>query len=259
MRTLFDCLIRSVLVVVLFGATQVFAAEKLKACFVEWPPYTRMIDGQPGGITVDIMKAAAERAGFDISFRHLPWQRCIIMVQRGEYDFALDAVERPGLIHGDHPNALYVQAFWLRNGDDYGPYEYVGKLVDKRLALMQGFQYSAKILNAGFPVIEWVPTEEVAGKMIMKNRLDLVFADVVVMQQAIRDHGLALKPMLPVFSTQPMYPSFNVGRRDKMRRMDDAIGAMHADGSLDEVYQQHTGAGFSDLVKISSQGRSLKP
>ncbi|WP_315979774.1 hypothetical protein [Aliamphritea spongicola] len=80
---------------------------------------------------------------------------------------------------------------------------------------MQGFQYSAKILNAGFPVIEWVPTEEVAGKMIMKNRLDLVFADVVVMQQAIRDHGLTLKPMLPVFSTQPMYPSFNVGQREK--------------------------------------------
>ncbi|WP_315979775.1 transporter substrate-binding domain-containing protein [Aliamphritea spongicola] len=79
-------------------------------------PYTRMIDGQPGGITVDIMKAAAERAGFDISFRNLPWQRCIVMVQRGEYDFALDAVERPGLIHGDHPNALYVQAFWLREG-----------------------------------------------------------------------------------------------------------------------------------------------
>lgn len=85
-----------------------------------------------------------------------------------------------------------MQAFWLRNGDDYGPYEYVGKLVDKRLALMQGFQYSTKILNAGFPVIEWVPSEEVAGKMIMKDRLDLVFADVVVMQQAIRDHSLDL-------------------------------------------------------------------
>ncbi len=40
MRTLFDCLIRSVLVVVLFGATQVLLLTSLKPVLWSGPLYT---------------------------------------------------------------------------------------------------------------------------------------------------------------------------------------------------------------------------
>lgn len=232
------------------------AADPLKACFVVWAPYTNMVDGKPHGITIDIVREAAKRAGYDLTLTSLPWKRCLSNVQRKEFDFALDAVDRPGFIHGKHPSALYIQAFWTRIDADYGPLEYLGKLTDKRLGLMQGFQYSDELLNAGFSVIEWVKTENIAARMLFHNRLDLVYADAVVMQNVIKQEGLNLKPMYPVHQVQPLYPSFNVGFTEKRDRMDAAIGTMHQDGTVDAIYMEHTGVGFSRFVEMAKRGAS---
>ena len=234
------------------------ANDPLKACFVVWAPYTKLVDGKPQGITVDIMREAAKRASFDLTLQSLPWKRCLSKVQRREFDFALDAVDRPGFIHGKHPNALYIQAFWIRASEDYGPFEYLGKLTGKRLGLMQGFQYSDEILNAGFSIIEWVKTENIAARMLFHNRLDLVYADAVVMQNVIQMEKLDLKPMYPVHQVQPLYASFNVGFTGKRDRMDQAIGSMHEDGTIDLIYTRHTGLGFSGFVEMAKRGGVTK-
>ncbi|OMH36201.1 ABC transporter substrate-binding protein [Motiliproteus sp. MSK22-1] len=256
MQKLFSWLYHLILPLLLFLPGAVLAADPLRACFVTWIPYTQLEDGKPEGITVDLLKEAAKRAKFDLTFKGLPWKRCLAMVQRGEMDFAMDAVDRPGFIHGKHPSALYILGFWIRKSEDYGQFEYMGKLLDKRLGLLQGFQYSEKILDAGFPVIEWLPSESVAAKMVAINRLDLAFADAVVMQQVINKFQLPLKPMLPVFSIQPLYPSFNVSMTKKRDRIDQALGEMHEDGTVDQIYTRHTGVSFSEFVKMGSENMS---
>ncbi|WP_420547757.1 substrate-binding periplasmic protein [Curvivirga sp.] len=227
------------------------AAEKLTGCFIVWPPYTQLKDDKPYGITVDIMNEAAKRADYDLTLSSLPWNRCLKNVQRGDIDFAMEAVERPGFIHGKHPSALYIEAFWHRASDDYGRYKYVGLLTDKRLALMLGYKYSDEILDAGFKVIDWVQSEENAAQLIANGRLDLVYADVVVMQHVIAQKGYDLVPLLPVHNVQPLYPTFNVSLVEKRNRIDKALGQMHADGSIDQIYKKHTGLNFSDFVEIS--------
>ncbi|MTI11379.1 substrate-binding periplasmic protein [Curvivirga aplysinae] len=232
------------------------AADKLTGCFVIWPPYTQLIDDKPYGITVDIMHEAAKRSNYDLTLSSLPWNRCLKNVQRGDIDFAMEAVERPGFIHGKHPSALYIEAFWHRASEDYGRYKYVGLLTDKRLALMQGYKYSDEILDAGFKVIDWVQSEDSAAQLIVNDRLDLVYADVVVMQHVITKEGYELVPLLPVHNVQPLYPTFNVSLVEKRDRIDNALGQMHADGSIDQIYKKHTGLSFSDFVEIS-QNSSL--
>nr|WP_281269703.1 transporter substrate-binding domain-containing protein [Aestuariispira insulae] len=228
-------------------------SEPLKGCFVIWEPYTGMRDNEPHGITVDLIKEAAYRAGFDLSLTSLPWKRCLALVQRAEMAFAMDAIDRPGYIHGQHPSALYIQAFWMREGDDYGRFEYIGKLTNKRLGLIQGFQYSTEILNAGFRVIEWLRTEENAAEMLVLDRLDLVYADAVVMQNIISNKGFAVKPLLPVHNVQALYPSFNTSLKSERDRIDNALGSMHEDGTVDAIYRNHTGFDFSKFVELGAQ------
>ena len=227
-----------------------------QAVFVIWQPYTDVRAGKPHGITVDIVEEAAYRAGFDLTLTSLPWKRCLALVQRSEMAFAMDAVDRPGFIHGQHPSALYIQAFWMREGEDYGRFEYIGKLTDKRLGLMQGFQYGDELLNAGFRVIEWLRTEEIAAEMLTLDRLDLVYADAVVMQHIITSRKFAVKALLPVHNVQALYPSFNVALRAERDRLDHSLGEMHADGTVDRIYKNHTGVSFSKFVELGTRAQA---
>ncbi|WP_261842560.1 substrate-binding periplasmic protein [Aliamphritea ceti] len=256
MHTFFDYLTRRlVFAVVLLSVSSLSLADELKACFAEWSPYSYTVEGEPTGISVDIIKAAANRAGFKVLFDSLPWQRCLIMVQAGEYHFTMDTPERPELVHGKYPNAVHFRALWQRSNSDYGEYKSLNKLLDKRLALIKGFQYSKQILSAEFQVIEWVQSEAIAGRMIAGKRLDLVFADLLVMQKLIQDLQLPLKPMLPVYDTEALYPSFNPKYQMQMERLDEALEAMYADGSLDEIYRLHTGVSLSELTVTGLQVR----
>lgn len=252
-RNLIGSFFGLLLIALIISPAHSSGAKPLSGCFVRWVPYTNMINDRAEGISVDLLREAAKRANYDLNLRELPWKRCLVLVQRAEIDFAFDAVDRPGFIHGKHPNALYIQAFWMRKSDDFGPYEYIGKLTDKRLGLFQGFQYSDEILNAGFGVVEWVQTESIAAEMLSRGRLDLVFADAVVMQNIIQRDNHSLKPMLPVFNVQALYPTFNVSKVAKRDAIDVALGEMHKDGTVDKIYIKHTGATFSEFAEMGGK------
>jgi len=227
-------------------------SESLSGCFTKWAPYSDLVDNKPLGISIDIVKEAATRAGFELTLELLPWKRCLQMVKQGNIDFALDSVDRSDFIHGEHPSSLYTLAFWARDTDVYDSYENVSKLVDKRLGLLHGYVYSPEILDAGFIAIEWVESERMAAQMISADRLDLTFADTAVMLKVIRDTGVKLKPLLPVHSTQPLYPSFNMSLTHVRDRIDKELGQMYTDETIDKIYQQHTGMYFHEFTKLIS-------
>ncbi len=88
--------------------------------------------------------------------------------------------------------------------------------------------------------------------MIERNRMDMVLADVVVMRGIIQKHNLPIKAMLPVYSVQKLYPGFNKDKVDKRDRIDLALGQMHADGTVDQIFQRHVETSFSEIHKLAT-------
>ncbi len=242
----------AVSLVMMFSTT--FATElkrpEVTGCFTEWPPYTSTRKEEPYGISIDLMKAAADRAGIAVALYPLPWKRCLILVETGELDFAMDSLPREGFIQGQTPSALYTQAFWVRNDDPLNRFTGLDALSGKRLGLFKGYLYPDDILQAGFALIEWIDSELTAAKMIAANRLDLTFADVAVMQTVLSDNDIQLKMLTPVYQTQRLYPAFLPANQVIMDQMDKALAELYEDGTVDTIYQTHVQQTFQTFNQL---------
>lgn len=58
----------------------------------DWAPYSSNVDGQARGFAVDVVREAYAAAGVNVTFRVLPYVRCMAMVRLGELAGCFDAV-----------------------------------------------------------------------------------------------------------------------------------------------------------------------
>ncbi|WP_164848345.1 ABC transporter substrate-binding protein [Halobacteriovorax sp. HLS] len=83
-------------------------ALTLNFAATEWCPYT--CSKMPSqGIAVEYLKVVFKEVGVDIAVRILPWKRAINLVNRGELDGLLTAVESeaPSLVFTNQPTMTY--------------------------------------------------------------------------------------------------------------------------------------------------------
>jgi len=151
-------LCRNVLRLVLVGAllssspmtAPAGAAEDgaIRFCFNDWPPYSYVRDGKDQGISVDILREAARRAGLEPSFTELPWKRCLALVEAGEFDAVMDAAQRDEFLQGDVSPTIYTNTLWVR-ADDPATSIDVDNLGGRSIGLISGYKYG-EILDACF-------------------------------------------------------------------------------------------------------------
>ncbi|HLZ65602.1 MAG TPA: transporter substrate-binding domain-containing protein [Aliidongia sp.] len=224
-------------------------AEPLEACFVTWPPYEQTIDGKPAGLTVDIMAEAARRAGYQIRFTERPWRRCLADVADGAADLFLDGSDHPEYLRGRNPTAAFVNAFFVRTDDPLRRYDGVAALEGRSIGLVRTYTYPAEIRDLPGLQRNLAPeTDEQQATMLAAGRFDLLLGDLVnIRALAAADH-LAIRSLSPAFSVTPLYPHFGQGAALPMHRIDEALGAMQADGTIDRIYRARIGTGLGDLL-----------
>jgi polar amino acid transport system substrate-binding protein len=110
-------------------ATSAFAmdTDRVKVCADPDPPpwtyWKRDASGQKSaefvGFSVDVLNAAFGRIGKTVEFHgELPWSRCLVMVEEGQMDFAMDAYfdadRAKRFAYTTHYNTLTPQIFFRR-------------------------------------------------------------------------------------------------------------------------------------------------
>ncbi len=58
----------------------------------DWAPYSSNVDGQARGFAVDVVREAYEAVGLKVTFKVLPYVRCMAMARLGEIAACFDAV-----------------------------------------------------------------------------------------------------------------------------------------------------------------------
>jgi polar amino acid transport system substrate-binding protein len=224
-------------------------ADALKACFVAWPPYEETVDSKPTGLTVEIMTEAARRAGYKIQFTERPWQRCLADVADGTADLFLDGSDYSDYLRGRNPTAAFVNAFFVRADDPLQHYDGLDALAGHSVGLVRTYKYPAEIRSHPGLQRNLAPeTDQQQATMLAAGRFDLLLGDLVnIRALAAADH-LAIRSLMPAFSVTPLYPHF--GRSDAlpMRRIDEAVGSMAVDGTIDRLYRARLGLGLSELL-----------
>lgn len=234
----------------IFPQRSVWASDsEVSFCFNDWPPYaTKSADGA-AGISVSIIEQAAQRIGIQVSFQELPWNRCLQKVKDGEVDAVIDAAERPEFIQGPTSFSLFSDTFWVR--EDSGIKNY-SDISGGRVGLVDGYNYSG-------PLLAYLDDLKLQREMTIDDptnirklafgRVKVIIADFASTLLFARQHSLKISPILPPFSYDHLYASFSQDRAEIQRRFDQSFSELLKDGSIDAVYQQYLGTGYSEMLR----------
>lgn len=232
------------------GNVQAADVDTVSFCYNDWKPYAAEVDGEAFGLSIDILREAASRAGLQPRFRSLPWKRCLSAVESGEVDAVVDALERPEFVHGDIAFTFYTNTFWVRGDDPVGSLD-AALGGGRRLGLVAGYVYGealdALFAASGAPIDEAVDDGTNLRKLAFR-RVDVVVADFASTLVFARDEGLSLRPLKPTHSVDRLYTSFNPQREALMERLDEALRDMCEEGWIEAQYVATLGIGLDAIT-----------
>ncbi|HYE49142.1 MAG TPA: transporter substrate-binding domain-containing protein [Azospirillaceae bacterium] len=231
------------------GAQTGAAAGPVRFCYSDWVPYVTGADG-PEGISVDVLTEAARRIGREATFTGLPWARCLAETSRGGFDAAMDAVPRAGYVSGRHSYIFSYEGFWVRADDPLERFTDIAEFSGRTVNLIQGWWYVDEVLRDDRLVLVRLPSEQSQLLSLQSRRQDLAFGDLVTLAKTAQALKARVRPLLPPVAEVKVYPLFNPAAAETAGRMDEAIGAMLADGAVDDIYRRHTGVSLSDLRRM---------
>lgn len=222
---------------------------EVRYCFNDWPPYAQMAGKNAEGISVDILREATVRAGMAARFLELPWNRCLDMVRSGEMDAVIDAAKRPEYLQGPNSFSYYTNTVWVRDDFPADSLDF-GAFQEKTIGLINGYKYPdslwSELRSAGMIIVYSVDDGANIRKLAFA-RVDAIIGDFVGTLTFAKENDLKLKPLSPTHSADRLFPSFNRNKGELHSRIDAALAAMIADGSIDRVYRRHLGMSLGEI------------
>ncbi len=222
------------------------------------PPYSMAgPGGQASGISVEIVREGLRRIGCGASFEDMPFARALGSLQQGKLAVlpgVYKTQERAAFALFSEPLNAVPNKLFIRPGDA-GRWR-VARLADLigtgfRLGVQIDVMYSAEyrqlLDNPGFKAL-LVPTSNRSNlwQMLAADHIDGVIADEATALWEIHAAGFdtAIVPQGFVASAEPSYVAFSralVGP-DQVARFDEALRAMHRDGSYDAILRHYEAA-----------------
>lgn len=156
------------------------------------PPYRILQGGAATGLYVEIFEAIADRLGWKVHFREAPFRRVLKMVQQGEVDLmlgALETQERAESMEFVAPafppeRSLF---FYLNKENRVERYS---DLYGKTIGVLEGASHFSRFDNDEELLKEPAPRYESLMLMMQKGRLDVVIAPELVGLYALETLGL---------------------------------------------------------------------
>jgi len=245
-RSLFGGFQFVVLLLLSMGAAH---AGTVSFCFSDWPPYSMMKDGEAQGVSIEILKQAAQRADLKPSFQELPWNRCLQMVKAGEIDAVIDAAKRKEYLQGDITHSVYTNTFWVRADDPVKEID-IEHFNGRSIGLVAGYKYAEpldSILADARLKKEYSKDDTTNIRKLSFGRIDVIIGDYVGTRSFADKNGLSLRPILPSYSVDRLYPSFNLQKSDVHERLNEGLRAITKEGIVDAIYKRALGITFTAL------------
>jgi len=237
------------MVVLCLGGTA--RAERADFCFAAWPPFSVMDGDHATGITVEILRLAAGRAGFEPSFTELPWARCLKETEEGRFDAALDGnPERQEYAHGRHSTTPVAIVFWVRDAAPAQTFTSYDQFAGQSVGYTLGYNYVEAAMTALKDQLVVAPNDEAQVAMLTAGRVDAIIGDVVVVGAIAKRQQAPIRALHPAAAETDYFPLFNPTRQAKLARIDAAVGAMIASGEVDTIYADRTGLSHSDILRM---------
>jgi polar amino acid transport system substrate-binding protein len=167
--------------------------ESLRIVTEPWAPYVYLQDGKPTGIDYEITALVFKRLGIDVEWQFLPWRRCLMMLDEGKADGALDifeSTERDS--HLLYPTEPLSQVEFVLFQAKARPHLFasLNDLKGLKIGTSPGFIYDQEFRDSQLFERETAPTLEANFGKLLLGRVDMVITDRRVGRYAVKALGL---------------------------------------------------------------------
>lgn len=209
--------------------------------------------GQPAGFDVDLIKAVAEAAGFEVEYRNMDWNSLIPALLTGEADLVVSGMtitdERALEVKFSDPYFESGQAWCVEEGS---PIKTLDDLAGKTVAVQINTtaDYAAQKLDAKFreegkPGLTIKRLEQAADVFneLKVGGVDAVISDLPVIQEYLKNNPDS-KIVVPEPAFTVEYYGIAMRKQDKEIHdlVNKGLAMIKASGKYDELYQKYFGS-----------------
>jgi len=211
------------------------------------PPYRIVVrEGNStlfGGLYVEIIREAADRAGLSLRFEEVPFIRGLKMMETGQADLMLgpnkteDRAEYMDYLNVTLPREPKV--FYLRPGiGDINSYE---SIIGKQIGVLPGAVYFPEFDADNTVRRVLVPSYASGLEMTQRGRIDAVIMPELLGAYLMRIKDIRLTKSSYTNPGRPSYVVFSkksplLALKDTLER---ALESMHADGTMDRIIARY--------------------
>lgn len=169
--------IKKILVGLLLSVSVSVHAEVLRMAADAWPPYTDQTL-PAGGLSVELIRTALGRAGYEVTYTEVPWERAVLGLQRGKYDIINDWFT---IRHADYATysrpLLKNRVRWVQRRGEGIRYDGRDSLRGYDIVLTNGYAYSDELDNDSALNKGYANNFVQAARMLLADRADLALED----------------------------------------------------------------------------------
>lgn len=214
-----------------------------------YAPFEKMsASNEVEGFTVDILKAAAAKGGFDVKFVNTPWEGIFKTLDGGERDIVASSVtitdERKQSMDFSKPYFDAVQLIAVKADSKVSKFEDLKKLKVGVQTGTTGDEVVQKLLGKTNANIKRFESTPLALQELAAGGVSAVVADNGVVQHYIANNPTANFKSVSDAGFVPEQYGFAVkkGNAELLAKINAGIDAIKADGSYDAIMAKYFGA-----------------
>lgn len=217
----------------------------------DWKPFAFIEKAKVQGIFVDLMRGGAEKAGYKIRFKAMPWDVCLNQVKSGNIDGAVPAsykADRAEFMMYPDDAATNSDSKWAVGKADYvvlvkasskdGSYEYDGnpQSLPQPVFIPRGYSVADDLKKLGIKTSTNARYDEVNLYQLLQNSEGSAIAAGVAVNAILDNKFFAgkFKVSRQAYTTKTYYMPFakttKIPKQD-VQKIWDEIAKLHADGA----------------------------
>ena len=204
--------------------------------------------GEIVGFDIDVVKAAAAKAGIEVKFINTPWEGIFNALAQGDRDMIVSSVtitdERKQTIDFSTPYFDAVQLIAVKADSKIANFDDLKKAKVGVQTGTTGDEAVTKLLGKTSTAIKRFESTPLALKELEAGGVDAVVADNgVVIHYVANNAGAKFKTVADKsFAPEQYGVAIKKGNADLVAKINQGLAGIQADGSYDKIYAQYFGA-----------------
>lgn len=220
-----------------------------------WPPYAYVKDGQPSGLSIDLVKAAMRLEGADVQIQQVPYLRCMALTEPDGKEIACANTAKNEELAAKYvfpTNYLFRSRGLIvankRNSKENTKLKKVSDLEYKTVALPSGFTFG-KEFDDNTRILRYYTVNDMTSlKLVESGRVKYAAIDEMVLYYYLNHHPELKDIIVPVIdlTNEPIYMQLSKTQPEALElreKFERGMAALKASPEYELLLQKYLGKG----------------